>query len=100
MEKMSLEDRQIFYFDVRDIDWQHYFDVYIQGTRRFILKDDMNSLPEARKNLNRYMTHAYVLSKLKITLIINNCLFLQVVCGETTFPFVFDRPYNLRLFID
>lgn len=54
MEKMSFEDRQIFYFDVRDIDWQHYFDVYIQGTRRFILKDDISSLPEARKNLNRY----------------------------------------------
>ena len=53
MEKMSFEDRQIFYFDVRDIDWQHYFDVYIQGTRRFILKDDISSLPEARKNLNR-----------------------------------------------
>ncbi|EFX70381.1 hypothetical protein DAPPUDRAFT_61438 [Daphnia pulex] len=53
MEEMSDQDRKIFYFDVRQIEWKKYFDVYVLGTRRFILKDDISTLSIARRNLGR-----------------------------------------------
>lgn len=51
--KMSVEDKRIFYFDVRDIHWKSYIETYILGTRRFLLKDELNTLPTARKQLQR-----------------------------------------------
>ncbi|XP_057366398.1 putative fatty acyl-CoA reductase CG5065 [Daphnia carinata] len=53
LEKMSPEDRRIFYFDVRTIDWASYLETYALGTRRFILKDDPSTLPAARRHLTR-----------------------------------------------
>lgn len=34
-------------------DWDHYVGDYLKGVRQFILKDEMTSLPAARKKLNR-----------------------------------------------
>lgn len=60
LEKMSTEDRQVFYFDVREINWESYITNYILGCRRFLLKDNLDSLPIARRNLERY----FVLKKI------------------------------------
>jgi len=54
MDDMSDQDQQLFYFDVRKIEWEKYFDTYVLGTRRFILKDDISTLHIARRNLYRY----------------------------------------------
>ena len=54
MDKLSPEDRNIFNFDVRSIDWKQYLDNYVSGTRQFILKEDPSSLPVARTRLIRY----------------------------------------------
>lgn len=48
--KLSTRDRQMFYFNVREINWRAYFETYILGTRRYILKDDISTLPQAKKN--------------------------------------------------
>ncbi|KAI9556292.1 hypothetical protein GHT06_018866 [Daphnia sinensis] len=53
MNEMSIEDRDIFYFDVRKINWQNYFESYILGVRLYGFQEDISSLPLARKNLNR-----------------------------------------------
>jgi len=53
MDKLSPEDRNIFNFDVRSIDWKQYLDNYVSGTRQFILKEDPSSLPVARTRLIR-----------------------------------------------
>lgn len=53
LEKMSPEDRRVFYFDVRTIDWPSYIETYALGTRRFILKDDPSTLPAARRHMTR-----------------------------------------------
>lgn len=55
LEEMSKQDKKTFYFDVREIDWKSYFETYIQGARRYVLKDDHSTLPLARRNLNRYL---------------------------------------------
>lgn len=61
MEEMSTQDKKTFYFDVREIEWKSYFDVFIQGARRFVLKEDPSTLPLARRNLNRlYMAKMFL----------------------------------------
>ena len=55
MEKMSNEDKETFYFDVRRIHWESYLENYVSGIRTFILKDDPSTLPAATKNLNKYV---------------------------------------------
>lgn len=54
LDTLTEEDRSIFYFDIRKLDWQNYVEVNVQGTRKYILKDDPSTLPAARKNLQRY----------------------------------------------
>lgn len=54
MDEMSVEDQNIFYFDVRKIQWQSYFETYILGVRLYVFKDDASTLPLARRNLNTY----------------------------------------------
>jgi len=48
IDVMSEEDRQTFDFDVRTIDWQSYMQAYVIGTRQFILKEDLSTLPAGR----------------------------------------------------
>ena len=54
MEEMTTEDQEMFYFDVRKINWQNYFENYILGIRQIVFKEDFNTLPLARSNLKRY----------------------------------------------
>ena len=54
MDKMSDEDRDIFYFDVRQINWHSYIKDYVVGIRKYLLKDDLSTLPVARRNLKKY----------------------------------------------
>lgn len=53
LDMLSERDRKMFYFDVRDIDWDKYMEGYVLGARRYLLKDDMSTVPAARRNLNR-----------------------------------------------
>ncbi|XP_043288458.1 uncharacterized protein [Venturia canescens] len=48
-KQMSPEDRDTFFTDSRNIDWDEYMKMYILGTRKFCLKDDPSTLPQARK---------------------------------------------------
>ena len=48
---MRTVDQETFYFDVRDIHWESYIDTFIQGVRMYMLKDPMDTLPVAKRNL-------------------------------------------------
>jgi fatty acyl-CoA reductase len=54
MEEMTTEDQEMFYFDVRKINWQNYFENYILGIRQIVFKEDLSTLPLAIRNLKRY----------------------------------------------
>ena len=54
LDVMSIKEQEIFYFDVRKINWQNYFDSYVLGVKNFVLKEDLSTLPLARSNLKRY----------------------------------------------
>jgi fatty acyl-CoA reductase len=54
-KEMTAEDQEMFYFDVRKINWQSYFENYILGIRQHVFKDDPTTLPLARSSLERYI---------------------------------------------
>lgn len=51
--EMTENDKILFNFDIRSVEWDQYLSNYIKGARVYFLKDDMSSLPEARKKWNR-----------------------------------------------
>lgn len=51
--KMHPEDRDKFDFNVTKIEWRTYFESYVLGTRRYIMKEDPKTLEIAKKKLQR-----------------------------------------------
>jgi hypothetical protein len=96
---MTTEDQEIFYFDVRKINWQNYFENYILGVRKLIFKDDPVTLPLARSNLKRYTQ--FLLrdnARLEIYFIHPKFYQFQIVHGATGFiaRFVNDSYFHFK----
>lgn len=73
LEKMSEQDRRIFNFDVRQIDWQTYIKDYCLGCRRYILNEKDDTIPAALATMKRLYwlqkaTHTLVLLILSFTI--------------------------------
>ena len=49
LEQLTPEDRNIFYFDIKQLIWESYLEICVKGVRQYILKDDPSTLPKARK---------------------------------------------------
>ncbi|XP_022121959.2 putative fatty acyl-CoA reductase CG5065 [Pieris rapae] len=49
MNRVSEEEREIFYIDVSKLDTQEYLKDYVLGARHFVCKEDPSTLPRARK---------------------------------------------------
>ncbi|XP_064601649.1 fatty acyl-CoA reductase 1-like [Liolophura sinensis] len=69
LNKLSPEDRQIFNFDPRMIQWSLYMENYCLGTKKFVLKEELSELPAARRALARLK---------KITLVFNTILAIVI----------------------
>jgi fatty acyl-CoA reductase len=52
-EQLEGTDKETFAFDVRELHWPTYWEDYVLGTRKYILKEHHNTLPQARKSLQR-----------------------------------------------
>lgn len=50
---MTISDQNTFQFDVKIIDWNDYIRSYCCGIRKYLLKQDSNSLPECRQNMRK-----------------------------------------------
>ncbi|XP_014613888.1 PREDICTED: putative fatty acyl-CoA reductase CG8306 [Polistes canadensis] len=46
--KLSVVDKYNFFFDISDVDWECFFDIYIRGLRVYMLKDPMNTLEKGK----------------------------------------------------
>jgi len=51
---LSVKDQEIFPFSFQDHDWEDFFKTYMRGTRTFLLKDDMTTMPRAEARTNRF----------------------------------------------
>lgn len=50
---LTARDRELFDFDVDSLDWEGYMRDYVLGVRKFLLKDSIETLPEARRRSSR-----------------------------------------------
>jgi fatty acyl-CoA reductase len=51
--KMSEEDQEIFYFNLRNLNWDKYLGDGVMGVRTFLLKDDPKKHPKAMRKRYR-----------------------------------------------
>jgi fatty acyl-CoA reductase len=49
LEKLTPEDRDIFNFDIKQVNWNDYLGNCVKGLRQYVLKDPISTLPTARK---------------------------------------------------
>ncbi|XP_031839104.1 fatty acyl-CoA reductase wat [Nomia melanderi] len=58
ISKMSLEDLDNFACDITKVDWDQYFRTYVRGIRIYLIKDPLDTLPQARVRWQRlYWIH-------------------------------------------
>lgn len=48
-------DKEIFPFDIKDLNWEDYFFNYTRGARKYLLKDDLSSIPAGMKRVQRFV---------------------------------------------
>uniref|UniRef100_A0A452QPP3 Fatty acyl-CoA reductase n=2 Tax=Ursus TaxID=9639 RepID=A0A452QPP3_URSAM len=53
MSELSPEDQRVFNFDVRQLNWLEYIENYVLGVKKYLLKEDMAGIPEAKQHLKR-----------------------------------------------
>nr|XP_018903111.1 PREDICTED: putative fatty acyl-CoA reductase CG5065 [Bemisia tabaci] len=57
---LDQEDKEHFDFDVAPLQWRKYIDIYVRGTQRFLLKEDVKDQPEAKRHLRKmYYVHRF-----------------------------------------
>ncbi|XP_076391887.1 fatty acyl-CoA reductase wat-like [Megachile rotundata] len=56
--KMTSEDYERFFCDITKLNWEIYFQTYVKGIRIYLIKDPLDSLPQARIKWQRlYWIH-------------------------------------------
>ena len=45
------DDQHPFPMDIGQLDWEQYFENYVLGIRKYLLKENPDTIPEARKTL-------------------------------------------------
>lgn len=53
IDRMSLEDKELFQMDVGKIDWLDYFRSYVLGIRRFLFKENDGTIEAARSRIRK-----------------------------------------------
>ncbi|XP_042223958.1 putative fatty acyl-CoA reductase CG5065 isoform X2 [Homarus americanus] len=57
---LSPTDKEVYHFDVEDLDWDDYIETYQKGCKQYIMKEDLKDVPQAR----RFMHWMHVLHRL------------------------------------
>ncbi|XP_045410064.1 fatty acyl-CoA reductase 2 isoform X2 [Lemur catta] len=60
MSELSPEDQRVFNFDVRQLNWLEYIENYVLGIKKYLLKEDMAGIPEAKQHLKRLRNIHYL----------------------------------------
>lgn len=55
LKKLTAEDRQLFFCDMKELVWDTFFKKYPLGIRTYILKDPIETIPQARIKWRRYL---------------------------------------------
>lgn len=53
--KLESTDKQLFAFDMRNLNWTELFQLSLVGVRQYVVKDDPSTIPESVKRHERYV---------------------------------------------
>ncbi|XP_050540840.1 fatty acyl-CoA reductase wat-like isoform X2 [Daktulosphaira vitifoliae] len=65
-DTLDSQDRELFNFDVRQISWEYFSQAHCLGLRVYLVKDDIHTLPNARKKWERLHAAHIVVKTLTI----------------------------------
>uniref|UniRef100_A0A3P9M3Y1 Fatty acyl-CoA reductase n=1 Tax=Oryzias latipes TaxID=8090 RepID=A0A3P9M3Y1_ORYLA len=69
MSQLTPEDRTMFNFDVRQLNWPEYIENYCIGTKKYVLNEDMSDIPAARQHLRKLRNIRYTFNTLLVVFI-------------------------------
>lgn len=52
-KKLDTKDKQMFYFDMKDLDWDNFTRESMFGMRQYLMKDDPSTIPDAIKRMKK-----------------------------------------------
>lgn len=52
-ETLNSQDKELFNFDIYQLSWDYFSQAHCLGLRVYLVKDDIHTLPEARKKWDR-----------------------------------------------
>jgi fatty acyl-CoA reductase len=76
-------DKVLFNFDIRQLDWPNYWEDYVLGIRKHILKEEDSSLPKARRKLRRMYFLPKIIGFIFLFLIFVGFLLAYVFTSDT-----------------
>lgn len=50
---LSKKDKELFFFDMKQLDWDLFLQHYFRGIRQYLLKDPLDTIPEALNRWNK-----------------------------------------------
>jgi len=60
-EDLNETDKAVFPFSISKLDWNYFFEMATLGMRMYLIKDDISTLPQARKKWYRlYLLHSFL----------------------------------------
>lgn len=62
LAKLDNKDRSLFFCDMREVVWDTYFQNYMRGIRLYLIKDPIETLPQALVKWQRLVTDVALLS--------------------------------------
>ncbi|XP_049883785.1 fatty acyl-CoA reductase wat-like [Pectinophora gossypiella] len=66
---LSEQDRAVFPFNIGDMSWDYMCETFLLGLRVYLLKDNLNTLPEARRKWNRLFILHQILKLVTFSLV-------------------------------
>lgn len=54
-QNLTKKDKEIFFFDMRQLDWDLFLQHYFRGVRQYLLNDPLDTIPEALVRWNRFV---------------------------------------------
>lgn len=82
-EKMNAVDRKIFFFDMKSLDWDHYFFLHVRGLRVYMLNDPLDTLEESKAKYRKLFWVHYSL----VTVVLLSSLWIIVFFVRTLWSF-------------
>lgn len=60
-DSLSEKDKDVFFFDMRQLDWDLFLQHYFRGIRQYLLRDPLETIPEALVRWNRWVEKNYLI---------------------------------------